>query len=168
MLSFDAGLLQGIAIQMLNTAILFIVMSKLLFKPVSNFMENRKAEIVKDIKTARDKERNAEELEKKYNEKLKNIDKEKETILTEARKTALDMKDKIIGEAKVEASKIIDRANAEVEKYKSNAQDTIKKEMIGVASEISKKVIDIELDEDKHIEVIDTAIEEFGDMEWIG
>jgi len=167
-IDFGAIFKQTLVLQMINVAILFIVLKHFLFKPVTEFMEKRKQGILDDIKKARDKERNAEVLEKTYRKKIEEIEDKETVILSNARKEAIEMKDKIVSEARDEASKIVDRAKKEVETYKVSAKENIKTEMIEVAGVISKKVIDIEVDTNKHNEIIEDGIKDLGELEWIG
>ena len=54
-------------------------------------------------------------LKAEYEGKLKDIDKEAEAMLTEARQKALKNQNKIVDDAKEEASRIIKRAREEAE-----------------------------------------------------
>lgn len=167
MISLGTVLKQGMVIQLINTFILFIGLRFLLFKPVTEFMEKRRKNILEDIKKARDKERSAENLEKKYKTKLDEIREKEEEILTKAREEAIVKKEDIISKAKIEAEKIKERASDEIKKYQINAKDQMKREMIDVAGLMTEKVIKLELDENKHQEIIDDSIEELSEFEWI-
>ena len=71
--------------------------------------------ITNDRATAKADRESALALKQEYEEKLKAIDKEAESILSEARKVAKHNETKIVEEAKAEAARIIERANTEAE-----------------------------------------------------
>jgi F-type H+-transporting ATPase subunit b len=84
------------AFQVVNFLILFWVMKKLLFKPVSEFMNNRTNEIESSIKKAEDKNRQAEELLSDYKNKLSNVQEEGRQIIREKTKVAQVKYDEIV------------------------------------------------------------------------
>lgn len=91
----------------INVLILFALVRKFLFKPVHNILDARQAEIDKqyeDVKAAQD---TADELKKKYETSVKNITKEKEEILNDAREKANDDYEKVLADAKTQADKIV-------------------------------------------------------------
>ena len=65
-----------------------------------------------------------------YDEKIKNVEKDAELILSNARKKALKNEERIIDEAKEEAARIIAHAHSEAELEKKKAADDIKKQII--------------------------------------
>jgi F0F1-type ATP synthase membrane subunit b/b' len=92
---------------------LFMLMSYLLFNPARKLLKDRQDRIESDINTAVADKESAAALKAEYEGKLKDIDKEAEAILTEARQKALKNQNKIVDDAKEEASRIIKRAREE-------------------------------------------------------
>ena len=81
----DQQTLIQIAIQLINTCILCFALSKLLYKPVTKFLNDRKERVANQIDTAQNRLNEAEALKAEYEKKLKNIEVEKNTILEKAR-----------------------------------------------------------------------------------
>ena len=67
----------------------FMLMSYLLFNPARKLLKDRQDRIESDINTAVADKESAAALKAEYEGKLKDIDKEAEAILTEARQKAL-------------------------------------------------------------------------------
>ena len=105
-----------VIIQLINTAILCFILSKLLYQPVLKFLNARKEKISSQIDKTEADMAQAQALKKEYEEKLKNIESERTAILQEARTTALKNSQIIISDAKTEATAIKDRANLEIER----------------------------------------------------
>ena len=157
---FDAGVF------ILAMLFMFTLLSYLLFEPARNLLKKRQEKIDNDIKSAQENRELAEKLKNEYDEKLKQVDKESEQILTEARKKALKREDEIVDEAKKEASKIVERANKEAELEKSKMKDEVKKEMISVASLMAGKIVAESIDEKKQESLIEETLKEMGDSTW--
>ena len=166
-ITLDINTLREIIFQIIQTLILFFVLSKLLYKPVSNFMKKRKEGISNDIQEASQIKEEALRMKEDYEFKIKNVNKEADEILSAANKKAIESEKQIINEAKEEASKIKKRAESDIEMTKEQARENVKKEIIEVANLMTKKVINISLDEQKHKEFIEQATQELGDVKWL-
>ena len=104
----DAQLLFDTVLLAIAVFFLFLLMSNLLFNPARKLLKDRQSRIAKDISDANEDKESAAALKAEYESKLKDIDKEAEVILSEARQKALKNESKIIDEAKQEAARIID------------------------------------------------------------
>jgi F-type H+-transporting ATPase subunit b len=106
-------------------------------------------------------------LKAEYDSKIKNINKEADEILAEARKKALKKEEDIVGEAKEEAARINARANNEVELQKAKVKDQMKQEIIDVAVLMAGKIIATQIDEKEQEQFIDQTLQEMGDKTWL-
>ena len=146
---------------------LCFLMSSILFNPARKFLKDRQDRIANDISTAKQDKENAELLKQEYEEKLKNIDKEAEAILSEARQKAIKNEGKIIDEAKAEASRIIKRAQEEAELEKKHAMDDMKQEMIQIASLMAQKVVAASINTEIQDTLVEETLKEMGESTWL-
>ena len=153
-----------VIIQLINTAILCFILSKLLYQPVLKFLNARKEKISSQIDKTEADMAQAQALKKEYEEKLKNIESERTAILQEARTTALKNSQIIISDAKTEATAIKDRANLEIERAEEKAKDDIKKQIVQVSTLMSEKFVAAKMTEDEQNE----TISDLEEIEWIG
>ena len=137
-----------------------------MFNPVRNFLNKRKEGIADDIEKAKTDMQDAQAMKAEYEAKLKEVDKEVEAILADARKRALAREEQIIEEAKTEAAHIIERAHKEVLLEKKGAADDMKKEMIALASALAGKVVSASIDTDIQASLVDETLREMGDDTW--
>ena len=100
-------------------------------------------------------------------EKIKNVQKETDEILSEARKKALKKESVMLEEAREEAAQIVARANREVELEKSKVKDEMKQEIINVATAMAGKIVASSLDESKQSQLLADTLEEMGDETWL-
>lgn len=165
--NLDAQLLADAGLLAINVFILFILLSYFLFNPVRKLLTDRQNKVRNDQDVAAKEKEDAIALKAEYEAKLKDINKEAEIILSEARKKALKNEAKIIEEAKEEAVKIIERANHEVDLEKKRVVDDMKQEIIAIASLMAGKVVAGAIDTKVQDTLIDETIKEMGDDTWL-
>lgn len=163
----DLQLIADSVLMIIAVFTLFLIASHLLFNPVRDMMQNRQNRIKSELETAASDMENARALKEEYEAKLKDIDKEAEAILGEARKKALANENKIVSDAKEEAARIIERAGVEAELEKSKAVDEVKREMVVLASLMAGKVVDAAIDTTVQDSLIEETLKEIGEGTWL-
>ncbi|MBP3677805.1 MAG: F0F1 ATP synthase subunit B [Agathobacter sp.] len=147
--------------------VLFILASNLLFSPARALLKDRQDRIAKDISDAKEASESAAAMKAEYESKLKNIDKEAEAILSEARQKALKNEQRIVDEAKEEARRIIKHAQEEALLEKKHAMDDVKKEIVTVASLMAQKVVSASIDTEIQDALVEETLKEMGDSTWL-
>ena len=162
----DFQLVNDAALLAVAVFFLFLIMSNLLFNPARKLLNDRKEGIAKDLSDARTDKEEAEKLRLEYESKLKDVQKEAEVILSEARQKALKNENKIISDAKAEAAAIIARANEEAELEKKRVADEMKQEMISIAALMAQKVVAANIDTTIQNTLVEQTLKEMGDATW--
>jgi F-type H+-transporting ATPase subunit b len=165
--NLDAQLLFSTLLMAAAIFVLFLLMSYLLFNPAKKLLADRQERIAKDISDAKEASESAEALKAEYESKLKNIEKEAEVILSEARQKALKNEARIIEEAKAEAHRIIKHAQEEAELEKKHAMDDVKQEIIAVAALMAQKVVSASIDTTIQDTLVEETLKEMGDSTWL-
>ena len=147
--------------------VMFTLLSYFLFTPVRDMLEKRKQRVAEDCEAAKREKEDAISFKEEYDQKLKQVDKEAEAILSAARKRAMQNEAKIVAEAKEEAARIIARANAEIELEKKRALDDMKQEMITIAAMMAEKVVAASIDTNVQESLIDETLKEMGEGTWL-
>jgi len=164
--NLDFQLLHDTVLLAIAVFFLFMMLSYLLFNPVRKMLEDRKLKIKTDLDTAKTDKEKAAVLKSEYDEKLKNIEKEAEQILSEARQKALKNEARIVEEAKEEAVRIIKHANEEAELEKKRAMDEMKQEVIEIASLMAGKVVSVSIDTTIQDTLVEETLKEMGESTW--
>ena len=164
--NLDAQLLFDTILLVVAVFVLMLIMSNMLFNPARKLLKDRQDKINSDIKNALDDKESAAALKAEYESKLKEIDKEAEAILSEARQKALKNEAKIVEDAKAEASRIIKRAQEEALLEKKHAMDDMKQEMIAIASLMAEKVVAASIDTTIQDTLVEETLKEMGDSTW--
>ena len=165
--NLDAQLLFDTALLAIAVFFLVLAMSYLLFNPARKLLKDRQERISNDIDSAKEDKESAAALKDEYEAKLKEVDKEAEGILAEARQKAMKNQAKIIDEAKEEASRIVKRAQEEAELEKKHAMDDMKQEMIAVAAMMAQKVVAASIDTNIQSTLVDETLKEMGESTWL-
>ena len=164
--NLDPQLLHDAILLGINIFILFIILSYVLFNPVRKVLQDRKNKIASDINEAEDYKKEADKLKVDYENKLKDIDLEAKTILSDARKKALDNENAIINDAKLKSESIITQAKNQADLESQRIRNEVKDEIINTSTLLASKILEEEIDESKASKYIDEAIDEVSDKEW--
>ena len=166
LIGFDPQLLADAAIVGVNVLILFAILTYLLFDPVRKVLNDRRERIAAELQDAASKEEKANAMKAEYEFKLKDINKEADRILEDARKKAKIKEEEILSNAREEAERITDRANKQIEMEKKKAMDDMKQEMVGLAAIIAQKAITSSMNVDVQASLVDETLKEMGEGIW--
>ena len=97
-----------------NLLILYLVLKKILFKPIKNMIDSRQKEVDDMYSNAENAEAEANGMRREYEEKLSGAKAESEEILRDAQRRAILREEEIIKAAEAEAGRIMERAEAEI------------------------------------------------------
>ena len=163
----DLQLLADAGLMMISIFVLFLFASYFLFNPAREFLKKRQDKSRGELEGAAKDKEDAAALKAEYEDKLKNIDKEADEILSDARKRALANENKIVAEAKEEAARIIERARVEAELEKQKAADDVKREMVVIASMMAGKVVRASIDTSIQESLVNETLKEIGESTWL-
>lgn len=163
----DWQLVADASLMIIAVFVLFLLMSYFLFNPARKLMNNRKEKIRSELETAKQDMEEAGRLKQEYEARIKEIDKEAEAILSEARKKALSNENQIVAEAKEEAARILERARVEAELEKQKVTDEVKREIIAVSALMAGKLVTASIDTAVQNQLIDETLKEMGEKTWL-
>ncbi len=167
MFGLDWQLLADSSLTLIAVFVLFFCMSYFLFNPARKMLQDRRLRIQNELAAAKSDMEQAQAMKADYESRLKNIEKEAEGILSEARKKALANEAQILAEARVEAGRILDRARTEAALEKRKAADDVKREMVEVASLLASKVVSASIDATIQDQLIEETLKEMGENTWL-
>ncbi len=146
----------------LNLIILYIVLRRILFKPVTEFMENRTKSIKDSIDEAERQKAEAGEMKRSYEEQIINSRVEGEKIINEARIKAGKEHDRLVAEAKQEVESMLARARDEIEHDREQMLHEVRAQVAGLALAAASKVIEANMDTENNRMLVDKFIDEAG------
>lgn len=146
----------------INLGILYFVLKKILFTPVTQFMASRTKGIESNIQTAEKKLAEAEMMKKEYEAQLSRAKEESDAILKESRDRASREYESAIGQAKIECQELIDRARVDIENERQQMIKEVRNEVASLALAAASKVIEANMDNEKNRALVDKFIDEEG------
>jgi F-type H+-transporting ATPase subunit b len=149
--------------QLINTLLVYLLLKKLLFKPVTEFMSKRAAEVENNLSMGEKAKIEGEEYKKQYESKIELAKQESQEIIKQATTRAEQKSEEIVSDAKSEASRLIERAQGEIVRERQKVMHELKNDISSIALLAASKVIEQDLDEAKHEKLINDFIKEVGE-----
>jgi F-type H+-transporting ATPase subunit b len=165
-IKFDKDFIIFLLTQLFNTALLIGLLTKLLYNPVKNHLNNRAERIRNMISKAEEDAAAAEEFKAEYEAKIKEIDAERSDIMMKSHEVALRREEQIVLNAKRDAVEILARVDQEIDLERAKAKDEIKRQIIEVSALIAANYISKEVDEAEQKRIFTEALEGLEAAQW--
>lgn len=162
----DFQLLHDAVLTAIAVFFLFLAMSYLLFNPTRDLLKKRQERIQSDLDAAKQDKEEAAALKQQYDEKISNVQRDADEILSNARKKAVANETQIVNDAKQEAGRIVRQAQNEVELEKQKAADDVKAQIIDVATVLAGKVVSANIDTNVQNSLVEETLREVGEDTW--
>jgi len=156
----------GLIAQIVNLAILFFLLNKLLFKRILKTMEERTHRIQEGLEKAERADAQMAQADAVFQEKMGEIERERESILASAREEAEQLKAEATArareEARNEAQRILAQEREAFEAERQQAMTDMHNQIVGLVLAAARKVIEEDLDEKKQRKLIERFLSEMG------
>ena len=143
-----------------NLIILYLVLRKILFRPIMNMIESRQKEIDDTYSRAESYLEDARASREQYEQKLEHVRQEGEEYMKETVKRAHMREEEILRQADAKANHKLERAEEQIELEKKRALNEIKDQAAVLAIDIAEAVIARRVSEQEHADMIDSFISE--------
>ncbi len=154
-----AGYVRDFIVQLCATIIIFLLIKFLLWKPITNILEQKREEADKELEEARSASENAKALEAELQKQMSEAQIEVKAILDSAEMDANARREDIINEAKAEAKRRIQLAQEEIEQEVKNKHAEIHQMIVSTAFEAASKILEHEVDKEKYLDLVNEIIE---------
>lgn len=152
--------------QIINFIAIYFILRHFLFKPVTQFMEKRTKSIADAINEADEKNRESDKLKAQYEDKLKEIKNERNSIIEDASRRAEVRGNEIISQAEAESRKLVEKARLDIEREKQKMMNELKNEISQLAIAAAQKVIEKDINPNDHQKMIQQFIDKAGETQW--
>lgn len=143
-----------------NFVILLIVLKKLLYKPLMDFIQKRESQIKDDLKSAKEHKDSSEKVLEEQKELLRKAKEEARDIRDEATRSAKVQGEQILHDAEAQREVIIHEAQNMIDVEVSRAKESIQKEIGEFVVDLTDKIIEKKLTKDEDIKLIDEMIKQ--------
>ncbi len=144
--------------------ILFLLLKKFAFGPISNVLEKRADSIKESLEKAEETRVEAERLLDEYKEQMAAARLEAGKIVDQSRKAAESMKEEIVAKANDEAAQVIEKAREAIEAEKQAAMVELQSSVADLSVAVAGKLLGEKLSPADHAALIDKYLSEVGGM----
>jgi F-type H+-transporting ATPase subunit b len=135
--------------QLIIFVLLFLLLSKLAWKPIINSLKEREVSIQSALDTAEKARLEMSQLKSDNEKLLKEAREERDRLLREAREASNRMKDEAKADAKKAADKIVEDARAAINIEKQAAMKEVRTQVAMFSLQVAEKLLKAKLSDDK-------------------
>ena len=147
-------------ITIINIVVLFFILRKILFRPVTKFMAERAKKIEDSIEQSEKDKCRARAMLSQYEAHLKNAETEAEAIINSAREHARKEAERIIAESRISAEAAMVNARKQLETERRAAMAAFKKEAADLVVAASGRLVGREIKAEDSRRYADMLIDE--------
>jgi ATP synthase, F0 subunit b len=149
-------------ITVLNLTVLYFVLKRVLFKPVTKFMEDRANRVQRDIDAASQANARAEELKAEYEAKLRGIAEEGQSIIQASREKAKEEAAEILAQAQAQAAKLLETTRESLEEERREVELALRGDLADLSIMAASSVVAANMDSDRNRELVKKFIASVG------
>lgn len=150
--------------QLINFAILLLVLQRFLYKPMLDMLEKRKERIRESMDYAERVKKEAERAEVDYQQKIDESRREAQAIISQATQQAERAREDVLAKAREEARELKNKALTDVEYERKRVMADLRDEVADLAILAAGRVLGKELDAQTHRKVVADFLSETGKL----
>ena len=155
--------LWDILISFANLLIMYLILKRVLFKPVQKMFETRINQVDSIYAEASESREQAVSMKQEYEAKMASARAEADGLVRSAVQTAQKRSDAIVAEASSQASHLKQKAEEEIAKEKRQMLQDVRGEISDIAVSIASKVVEREISAQDHQDFVDEFIRNVGE-----
>ncbi len=144
--------------------ILFLLLKKFAFGPISNTLDKRAATIKESLEKAEETKVEAERMLEEYKAQMAEARGEAGKVIEQGRKVAESMKAEIVAQANKDAESIVAKAHEAMETEKKAAIAELQASVADLSVAVAGKLIGEKLSADEHARLIEKYVAEVGSL----
>lgn len=155
----------NILVALLNLLLLYMILKKFLFKPVTKVMNERQAQVTAIYADAESDRQAAAEMKQEYETRMASAREEADGLVRTAVQTAQRKSDSIIADANHQAAHLKQKAENEIQLEKKQMLSDVKTEISDLAVTIASRIMEREVNAKDHAQFVDQFIENVGEQQ---
>ena len=130
-----------ILIYVINIAVLFLLLRKILWKPVGRFLSERTERVRAELEGAEKTRLDAEALEREYTWQLEGIEALQRNMMRESQIKASEDAEEILNDAREKANAMILEARERIAEEKERAVESARREVAQLATDMAARIL---------------------------
>ncbi len=152
--------LPGLLTQLISFTILFLILYKFLYGPITNMLDQRAERIKASLEAAERARTEAASSAEAVEQEMGKARQEGQRLIAEAQEAARRAGEQIEQRSRQQSDEIIARAQSEIAQQRDSAIEELRRQFAGLAVLAAERVVERELDPARHQELIDSVLEE--------
>jgi F-type H+-transporting ATPase subunit b len=149
-LGIDTG---QILLQWIATIILFGVVFRYLWKPLTKVLEDRQAMVEGDLLRAQELSSNAAKIKSEIDVQLTQARQDAKAMLEAARQRSLSEREQLVADTEAELARLRAKAEAELHQDVEKAREELKHEVVEIAFLVAEKILQQQVDRNQDVDV---------------
>lgn len=145
--------------QVVNFLILVYILKRFAYRPLMGVLEERQKKVADNIDFAERERQEAQQLKLEYQQKLAEARTQAQAIVEKAEKLAIENKEEILKEARLESARILKTVQAEVARERELALAQLRGEVIALSMAAAGKIIEKNIDDETNAALVSSFIE---------
>jgi F-type H+-transporting ATPase subunit b len=150
--------------QILNFIILFILLRLLLYKPILNMLNSRKQKIQASLEYAERVKRDAADQQKEFDRKLEETRREMQAAVAATAQSGEKERETILAQARDDARKMIDQAKSQIEYERKQMLSDLREEVVRLSLLAAQRVVSQSLDDQAHRKLVSDFLAQADDL----
>ncbi|HEY3284140.1 MAG TPA: F0F1 ATP synthase subunit B [Armatimonadota bacterium] len=151
-----------VSVQIAGFLLLYLILSRFLFKPIGKVLEDRRSEIASSYAKVEADLAAAAQQQAELTQRLSSLESEARERMQAVLREAQGMKDQILAEANEQRERIISAGHEQAERDRQAVTIALREEMAALAIAAASKVLEEALDVDRHRKLVDDFIQQVG------
>ena len=166
MFALDGQTLVQIGAQLINLAVLAFFLAKFLYKPVRNALKKREDRVEGQLAQAEEEMAKATGLKNEYEQKMQDLQQERDEVLSEARKLAAETSRRLIADAKKDAEALKERTEASIALEWEQAETEMRNAIIEASALMAEKIITLAINKEAQDKLFDETMAGLEGTRW--
>lgn len=162
----DSQLLLDMALTAAGVFVLFMVLSCVLFTPIRELLEKRRAGLEAEREQTRSRRVEAERYLEQSETKWKRADAQIRATMQEAQRNAREQERKGKEAGKQAAEQLLCRAQKEMLQERERNQKELKQEILFLAAAMAEKIVTVQMDDREQERLFRETLERIGETTW--
>jgi F-type H+-transporting ATPase subunit b len=151
-----------ILIQVINFLILILLLSKLLFKPLTKFMADRSEGIARSLTEAKAARESAAKAHEEYQACIRETQKEVAAIREQVQREIEAERQRLLQASREEAQSLVASAKAEIEAETRRAKASLREEVVGLALGAAERLLGRNMSGEDQRKLADQYVRDLG------
>ena len=140
--------------------LVFVVLARFAFPLLNQGLEARRRKIQEDLERAEQAKAEAERIQSRYEEQLREARAEANRIVEESRKTADSMRRDLMAKAEEDSRQVVARAQEEIRAERDRAMEELRRSVAELSIMVAERVVGENLNKERHLKLVDGYIDE--------